>query len=123
MNFILRWLATAVAVGVAVWIVPGINIVGGTESWVAIGLTALILALIDMTIKPILQTLSLPITIVSLGVFYIVVNAVLLCVATGITNGIFHVGFEIASFGSAFLAAIIISIVGTILNGVIRDDD
>ena len=61
MNFIIRWLVTAVAVGVAVWIVPGIELLGGTDAWVGIAIFGLILSLINISIKPIMQLLSLPI--------------------------------------------------------------
>lgn len=122
MGFILRWLVTAVAVGAAVWIVPGIDVVGGTESWVAIAVCGLVLALINMSIKPILQVLSLPITIITLGIFYLVVNTAMLYLAAGIANGMFDVGFQIASFGSAFVASIVISIVSGIMNAIVGED-
>lgn len=57
MQFIIRWLATAVAVGAAVWLVPGIAVLGTTESWIAVAITGLALSLIDMSIKPLLHSL------------------------------------------------------------------
>ena len=62
MNFIARWLATAVAVAAAAWIVPGIDIVGGDNAWIIIAVFALVLSLVNIGLKPILQTLSLPLT-------------------------------------------------------------
>lgn len=118
MWFILRWLATAVAAAVAVWLVPGIEIVSFESSWIAIILFALVLSLIDMSIKPILQLLSLPISILTLGIFYLIVNTLMLYLAAWIANGIFGSGFYIASFGSAFVASIVISIVSAIVNGI-----
>ena len=67
MNFIIRWLVTAVAVGVAVWLVPGMEILGGTDAWVGIAIFGLILSLINISIKPIMQVLSLPISVITLG--------------------------------------------------------
>lgn len=122
MNFIARWLVTAVAVGAAVWLVPGIEVIGTTESWVAIVLTGLALALIDMSVKPLLQALSLPITCLTFGIFYLVVNTILLYLAAWLSNGLFNVGFVIASFGSAFVASIVISIVSAIMNGIIGEN-
>ena len=122
MNFIARWLVTAVAVGAAVWLVPGIEVIGTTESWVAIALTGLALALIDMSVKPLLQALSLPITCLTFGIFYLVVNTILLYLAAWLSNGLFNVGFVIASFGSAFVASIVISIVSAIMNGIIGEN-
>ncbi len=115
MSFILRWIVTAIAVGVAVWLVPGIEVLD-SQAWIGVILTALILSLVDIAIKPILQVLSLPITIITLGIFYLVVNTLLLYLAVWIANSIFGIGFDIASFGSGFVASIIISIVSTIAN-------
>ena len=106
MQFIIRWLATAVAVGAAVWLVPGIAVLGTTESWIAVAITGLALSLIDMSIKPLLQLLSLPITCLTFGIFYLV----------------FNVGFYISSFGSAFFASIVISIVSAIMNAIVADN-
>lgn len=118
MRFLLRWLATALAVAVAIWLVPGIEIIGGSESWVAVAILALVLALINASIKPILQILSLPISVLTLGIFYLVVNTFLLYLASWIANGIFQVGFIIDTFGSAFVASIVISIVSAIVNAI-----
>ena len=123
MNFFIRWLVTAVAVAVAVWIVPGIDLLGGTEIWLSVVLVALILSLINISIKPIMQVFSLPITIVTLGLFYLVVNTLMLYLAGWIANGLFGVGFYISNFFSAFVAAIVISIVSWIVNGLIGGDN
>lgn len=123
MNFIIRWLVTAVAVGMAVWIVPGIEIVGGTEAWVGIAIFGLILALINISVKPLMQVLSLPITVITLGIFYLIVNTLMLYVAAWLANGIFQVGIDIATFGSAFVASIVISIVSGIMNSLVGNKD
>lgn len=123
MNFIIRWIVTAIAVGAAVWIVPGIEIVSTGESWVGIVLFALILSLINMSVKPILQVLSLPVTVLTLGIFYTVVNTLLLYIAAWLANGLFGAGFYIASFGSAFVASIVISIVSALVNGLVGNDN
>ena len=122
MNFFIRWLVTAIEVGVAVWLVPGFEIIGGDSAWVAIAIFALVLSLINMSIKPILQVLSLPVTILTLGIFYLIVNTLMLYVAAWLANGIFQIGFEIATFGSAFVASIIISIVSAIVNSIVGND-
>lgn len=122
MGFIVRWLVTAVATGVAVWLVPGIDIVGDASAWAGIALFGLVLSLVNISIKPILQVLSLPITALTLGIFYLVVNTLLLYIAAWLTNGIFQVGFYIATFGSAFVAAIVISIVSALMNALVGND-
>lgn len=123
MNFIIRWLVTAIAVGVAVWLIPGIQIIGGDSAWIAIVVFALFLSLINISIKPILQVLSIPITIFTLGIFYLVVNTALLYIAAWLANGIFQAGIYIEGFGSAFLASIVISIVSAIINSLIGNDN
>ncbi len=121
MNFILRWIATAVAVAAAVWIVPGITTVGD-NAYIAIGIGALVLSLINMILKPIFQLLSLPITVITLGIFYLVVNALLLELAAWAATGLFASGIAIDGFGAAFLGSIIISIVSAIVNSVLGVD-
>lgn len=123
MKFLIRWLVTALAVGAAVWLVPGIDIISSMESWIVIALCGLILSLINMSIKPILQVLSLPVTVITLGIFYLIVNTLMLYLAAWITNGIFQVGFHIDSFGSAFVASIVISIVSVILGAITGTND
>lgn len=118
MNFFIRWIVTAIAVAAAVWIVPGIEVVGA-EAWVGVAFTALVLALINLSVKPLLQLLSLPVTVLTLGIFYLVVNTLMLYLAAWLANGLFGIGFWIASFGSAFVASIVISIVSGLMNGIL----
>ena len=99
MNFIIRWIVTAISVAAAVWLVPGIEILSNSASWVGIVFFALILSLINMSIKPIL-----------------------LYIAAWLANGLFGAGFYIASFGSAFVASIVISLVSALVNGLIGND-
>ena len=122
MGFIIRWVVTAVACGAAVWIVPGITTVG-TDATIAVVVMALVLSLINVSLKPILQLLSLPITVITLGIFYLIVNALLLELAAWAATGIFGSGIYIDGFGSAILGSIVISIVSAIVNGMIGKDD
>lgn len=116
MKLIIHWLVTAIAVSVAISLVPGIAIVGTVETWIATAAFSLALTLINISIKPLMQFLSFPISILTLGLFYLVVNTLMLYLAAGIANGLFQVGFEMSSFGSAFVASIVISIVSAIMN-------
>lgn len=122
MNFIISWIVTAVAVGAAVWIVPGITVFGA-NSTIAVVAIALVLSLINVSLKPILQTLSIPITVLTLGIFYVIVNALLLELAAWLAGGIFGSGIAIDGFGSAFLGSIVISIVSAIVNGIIGKNE
>ena len=123
MNFFLRFIGIFVAVAVAIWIVPGINVISTDNSWAEIAIVALIIALLSISIKPILQLIGLPISVLTLGVFYLVINTFLLYIAAGIGNALFNVGFHIDFFASGFIASIIISIVSSILNGLLGASD
>ena len=119
-GFLGKWLVTAVACAVAIWIVPGIEAVGGT--WAGPIMCALTLALLNATIKPVMQLLALPLTLVTLGIFYVVVNAILLELASYLSRNIFHAGIAIGSFGSALLGAVIISLVSMLVGGAVSDE-
>lgn len=118
MGFVLRWIVTAVAVAAAVWVVPGIEVSSATESWVGVAVFSLFLALLNMSIKPILQILSLPITCLTLGFFYLVVNTLMIYLASWLADSLFGAGIVIDSFGSAFVASIVISVVSAILGSI-----
>lgn len=122
MKFLIRWLVTAVAVGVTVWIVPGITTVGN-DATIAIVVGALVLSLVNMVLKPVLQLFSLPITVITLGIFYLIVNALLLELAAWAATGIFGSGIAIDGFGSALIGSIVISIISAIANGIIGAED
>ena len=121
-SFIVRWLVTAVAAGVAVWLVPGIDAFGTEETWQAIAIFGLFLAFANAIVKPIAQVLSLPVTILTLGIFYLIVNTGMIYLAAWLSENIFQAGVLIDSFGSAFVASIIISIVSSIANFVVGSD-
>jgi len=116
MGFIGRWLVLTLSTMVAVWMVPGIQTVGGP--YLGPIMCALMLALVNATVKPIMNVISLPITIVTLGIFYLVINGLMLQLASYLSRQIFHAGIYIESFGAAFLGALIISIVAMIVGGV-----
>ena len=114
MGFVLRWVLTGVAVAVALWVVPGFSFVG--TQWVAIALTALVLALINASIKPVLSLLSLPITVLTLGLFALVLNALMLLLASWLSVNLFHTGIVIAGFWWAMLGALVISVASAVIN-------
>lgn len=123
MGFILRWIVTAVSVAAAVLIVPGIEVSAATESWVGIAIFSLFLALLNLSVKPVLQILSLPITVLTLGIFYLVVNTIMLYLASWLADGLLGAGIIISTFGSAFVASIVISIVSAVLNSITGAND
>jgi putative membrane protein len=115
MKIIGIWLITAIAVAVAVWLIPGVGFVG-SQPLLSTVLLAAILAVLNAFIKPILQIISLPITILTLGIFALVVNTGVLYLAAWLSNGLFGIGFVVNNFVSALVASIVISLVTIVLN-------
>ncbi len=120
MKFIARWIATAIAAAAAIHLVPGVVLVGGT-GWSALAIFALVLAFVDAVVKPIFKVISLPITFITLGIFSLLINTIMLYVASSLSGGLFGVSLEIAGFGSAFLCSIVISIVSAIAGALFSD--
>ncbi|MBP3883315.1 MAG: phage holin family protein [Olsenella sp.] len=121
MAFIGSWFATSIATMAAIALVPGITPVGGT--YFGPIMCALVLALVNATIKPVIKALSLPIGVVTLGFFYLVINAFMLELASWLSRNILAAGIAIDSFGSALLGAIVISLVSMIVSAVIGLDE
>jgi putative membrane protein len=105
-------LVTAAAMWVAVQIVPGLDFSG--ELWKLL-LVAFIFGLINAFIRPILLIFTLPITIMTLGLFLLVLNALLLLL-TGAISAELNLGLTVADFWAALLGSIVISIVGLVLS-------
>ncbi|MCF8228871.1 MAG: phage holin family protein [Bacteroidales bacterium] len=101
MNFILRLLVSAVAVLLTAWILPGVDI----RSFGFAIIVAFVLALLNIIVKPILVFLTIPITIVTLGLFLLVINALMIMLAGEIVSG-----FYVANFWWALLFSLILSL-------------
>ena len=115
MNRVIGILVNAAALWVAVQIVPGLDFVG--EIWKLL-VVAVIFGLINAFIKPILVIFSLPITVITLGLFLLVINALLLML-TGWISGQLDLGFTVADFWAALLGSIVISLAGMVLSFVV----
>ena len=121
MKFLATWLSTGIAAAVAVWLIPGLQPMGDTIPSIAI--FALGISLVNASIRPIMQALSLPLTILTLGIFHLVVNGAALLIASWLTTNILHMGVYIDGFGSAFFGSIVISIVAAIVGPIVGADD
>lgn len=97
----LKWLALAIAIMFTGWVIPGITI----SSFVSALIAAIVIALINLFIKPILVFLTLPINILTLGLFILVINALLFLFVAYLVPGI-----EVDGFWSAFLGALLLTI-------------
>jgi putative membrane protein len=116
-SLVIRWLMLAVSVWVAAVLVDGIHL----EGWQSTLIVAAILGLLNLYLRPILFCLSLPVTILTLGLFIIVVNAILLGLTDWLAN-IFDVNFDVENIGSALLGALIISLVSFVLGWFVDAD-
>lgn len=106
-QFLLTWLVTALSLMITAYIVPGFIV----TSFVAALIAALVLGLVNAIVKPLLVLLTLPLTIVTLGLFLFVVNAITIWLA-----GIITPGFQVAGFGPALVGSIVLTLVASGLN-------
>jgi putative membrane protein len=120
MRLIIRWAIIAFSLFVAAWLVPGIRVEG--NAWVIFTVMAVILGLVNAVVRPILTLLTCSLVILTLGLFVLVINALTLWLASSIAVNWFHVGFYVDGFWSAFLGALIVSIVSVILSAAVRDE-
>ena len=119
MSFFIQWLVSAIAAAVAVWLVPGMVPVG--DQLTSILVFALCIALVNASIRPLLEMLSFPLTVITLGLFHFIVNAIALNIASWLCLNLTHVGVYIESFWAALIGSIIISIVSGVVGSIIGD--
>lgn len=112
MGFLVRVLANAVAILVAAAVVPGIE-VSGALSTIGAGL---VLGLVNALVRPILLVLTLPLTLVTLGLFLFVLNGLCLWLTAVLVKG-----FEVHSFWAALLGAFLVSVVSWLLTAFVSD--
>jgi len=111
LRFAVRWMATALGIGVAGALLPGIQVDGAGAAI----LTALLLGLVNVTIRPILLILTLPLTLLTFGAFALVINGAMLALAARFVEGV-----HLAGFGSAVLGAAVVSLVGGVVSWILE---
>ncbi|MDH4211517.1 MAG: phage holin family protein [candidate division WOR-3 bacterium] len=119
MKLLIRWIIAAFSLFVAAWLVPGIRVEG--NAWLIFTVMAVILGFVNAVIRPILALLTCSLIILTLGLFVLVINALTLWLASAIAVNWFGVGFYVDGFWSAFLGALIVSIVTVILSAVLKE--
>jgi len=112
MQFIIRLLINAVALAAAERLIDGIDYTG---QWVWLIAVALIFGLVNATIGPLLKLLTCPLILLTLGLFTLVINGLMLQL-TAYLAGFFDLSFRVESFWAAFLGALVISIVSFLLS-------
>ncbi|GAC1445480.1 MAG: hypothetical protein NVSMB55_26830 [Mycobacteriales bacterium] len=103
-----RWAVLAVAVWLAAAVVPGVHVHGGAATYLWV---ALLFGLVNAVLGPVLRLLTLPFTLLTLGLFALVVNAVLFAVTALLSSKL-----DVDGFGSAFFAALVVSLVCAVAN-------
>ena len=113
MNIFLRWIINAAALLIIAHFVPGIAVNG----WYAAFIAALVLGVINIILKPILVVLTLPVNILTLGLFTLVINALLFKFA-----GTTVKGFDVSGFQAAFFGAILMSLINILVHSIFKKE-
>lgn len=114
-KLLVRWICNVIALFVAAWILSGVSY--GNQWW-TLFIAAAVFTLVNAWVKPILTVLSIPFIVVTLGLFYFLINVLMLYLTDWIVPD-----FEIKTFWWGVLAAIIVSIMNGLLNMFLPDDD
>ena len=117
MPFLVRWLVNAAALWVATQIVPGVIYSGGPLPLLGV---ALVFGVVNAVIRPVAKILTFPIIIVTLGLFALVINGLMLMLTSALSSAL-GLGFHVRGFWAAFWGALVVSLVSTILSLLIRD--
>jgi putative membrane protein len=118
-RFLIRWAINAVALYVAVALVPGIQ--PQTANWLSYIWLALIFGVVNALLNPLLKLLTCPLILLTLGLFTLVINTFLFYLAGNIGTA-FGVGFTVDSIWSALLGSIVVSVVSVVLSLVFKDE-
>ena len=117
MGYILRMIINAIALGAAAWLLPGITYGGNLLN---LALVALIFGAINAIIRPILSLLTCPLQILTLGLFTLVINALMLLLLSWL-SGVFGLEFAVDGFLTALIGSIIVSVVSILLSTFVKD--
>ncbi|HKR64141.1 MAG TPA: phage holin family protein [Thermoanaerobaculia bacterium] len=113
MGLLVRWILNTLALFVVVKLVPHF----AYQSWMSLAIAALVLGLLNAIVRPILFVLTLPITVLTLGLFLVVLNAIMLELTAWLVPG-----FAIGGFGWAIAGALVLSLVSLITDRIGRGD-
>ncbi len=110
LSFFLTWIVAAVSLVITAYIVPGITVVSFPAAMVA----AVFIGLVNAVVRPIITLLTLPLSILTLGLFLFVVNAISLSLASWLA-GAFDIGFQVSGFWPALFGSIVLSFVSGLI--------
>jgi putative membrane protein len=117
MKLILRVVINALALGAAAWLVPGIR----AGSVTSLLLIALVFGVLNALVRPFLKLLSCPLLILTLGLFTLILNALMLLMTARLGQA-FGIDFRVDGFWTAFLGALVVSVVSVVLSWILIDD-
>ena len=117
MRFIVRLLVNAAALWVATAIVPGVSATGGTLPLLGV---ALVFGVLNATLRPLAKILTFPIIILTLGIFALVINGLMLWLTSSLSEAL-GLGFHVRGFWPAFWGALVVSVVSMGLSLAVRD--
>ena len=118
-SFLIRLTANALALAVAVWVVRGLRYEGGVGRFIVV---AALFGLVNALLRPLLTILTCPLIVLTLGLFTLVINAVLLLV-TGWLSSRWGLGFSVAGFWPALAGGVIVTLISTIVALALREDE
>lgn len=119
MSFIIRLLVNAAALWVATRIVPGVTYDGGVMPFLGV---ALLFGVINATLRPLAKILTFPLILLTLGIFALVVNGLMLWLTSSLSST-FGLGFHVSGFWAAFFGALVTSIVSALLSLSVRPNE
>jgi putative membrane protein len=111
-SLVLHWLLNAAALCVAAWLLPGLDFTGGLLDLL---LVSAVFGIVNSLLKPILTVLTCPLIVVTLGLFTLVINAVMLMV-TGWLSARWDLGFTVSGFWAAFWGGLVVGLVSLVLS-------
>jgi putative membrane protein len=110
-GFLLHWLILTLALALTAWLLPGVHV----ASTGALLVAALVMGFVNAILRPVLVLLTLPLTVLTLGLFYLVLNGILFALVSELVSG-----FHVEGFASAFVGAIVMGVLSWVLSAAMR---
>jgi len=111
MNFLIKLLLSAIAVVIGAYVIPGVTVNG----YVTALIVALIMSLLNVTVKPLLTILTIPITILTLGLFLLVINVIIIYITDALISG-----FSVSGFLPALFFSLVVSLVNWLFDSILN---
>ena len=120
LSLLISWFVNAIALAVAVWLLPGIYVEDG-NAWIAVAVMAIIFGLVNALIRPLVRFLTCLINVITLGLFTLIINALMLWLSSWIAQQL-DIRFRVDGFLWALVGALLISVVSFVLNLIFKSE-